>query len=214
MVPHRVVLLFSILLLLVPTKTAFGQRFGGGFKGGLAASEVSGDNLGGPDKLGWFASVFTNTSLSAFSKVQLELMYIQKGSRSRPNENNNFYDYRFSLQYAEIPVLLVFDFPFAGNSRFADRLSLETGLSASFLVGSSEFLNDFPVDASTNKPFNDAELNILLGMYYPIADWLEFQLRFSQGLTPIRPHLGGTQTWYNRGQYNTVWTFGLAWSFL
>lgn len=213
MVQQRVVFLFAFLLMLFSNKAAYGQRFGGGFKGGLAASEVSGDNLGGPDKLGWFASVFTNTSVGTFSRVQLELMYIQKGSRSRPNEKNNFYDYRFSLQYAEIPVLLIFDFSSAGNSRFADRLSLETGLSASFLVDSSEFLNDFSVDSSINKPFNDAELNVLLGLYYPVAEWLKFNLRFSQGVTPLRPHLGGTQTWYNRGQYNTVWTFGLAWSF-
>ncbi len=193
---------------------AAGQGFDGGLRAGIAASEVSGDNLGGPDKLGWFASVFTSTGLGAYSRVQLEMLYIQKGSRSRPNEKNNFYDYRFSLQYVEVPLLFIYDFPLGENLRHGGRLSLEAGLSLAFLVAALEKENDLEIDLAQEKPYNDAELNVLLGLYYPVANRLKFHLRFSQGITPLRPHLGGSQTWYNRGQYNTVWTFGLAWSLL
>lgn len=208
---HVIFSLFFVLFVFWPGKVVWGQRFGGGLKGGLAASEVSGDNLGGPDKLGWFAAVFTNTSLGAITRVQLELMYIQKGSRSTPNEKNNFYDYRFALQYAEIPLLLIVDFPWGGGGQFADRLSLETGLSAGFLVESKELENDRLLDLSDEKPFHRAELNLLLGLYYPVTRQINFHMRFSQGITPLRPHEGGTAVWYNRGQYNTAWTFGLSW---
>ena len=188
------------------------QGFGGGLKAGITASEVSGDNLSGPNKLGWNAAVFTNTRLGTATRIQLELMYIQKGSRSTPNEKNNFYDYRFALQYAEIPLLLILDFPWAGEGQFADRLSLEAGFSASFLVGSREEENERLLDLSEEKPFHGEELNLLLGLYYPIAAQVYFHLRFSQALTPLRPHEGGTTVWYNRGQYNTAWTFGLSWA--
>jgi hypothetical protein len=215
MVKRQIIFFVAIILFVLwPWKMALGQGFGGGLKGGLAASEVSGDNLGGPDKLGWFAAVFTNTALGDITRIQLELMYIQKGSRSTPDEKNNFYDYRFALQYVEIPFLLIVDFPWGGGGRFADRLSLETGLSAAFLVGSEEMENDRMLDLSEEKPFHGAELNLLLGFYYPVTSQLNFHLRFSQGITPLRPHEGGTSVWYNRGQYNTAWTFGISWNLL
>ncbi|MDX9941883.1 MAG: outer membrane beta-barrel protein [Bacteroidales bacterium] len=206
--------LVLISLLFCPGKHVMGQRFVGGLKGGLAASEVSGDNLSSPNKLGWFGAVFTNIRVGDFSRVQLELMYIQKGSRSTPNEKNNFYDYRFTLQYAEIPFLLVVDFPWGDAGGFADRISLEGGLSAAFLVGSNEVENDRVLDLSGEKPYHNQELNLLMGLYYPITGQVHFHLRFSQGITPLRPHEGGTAMWYNRGQYNTVWTFGLVWELL
>ncbi|MBW6496781.1 MAG: PorT family protein [Bacteroidales bacterium] len=210
----RIGLLLVSWLFLVAGGPALSQGFDGGLRGGIAASEVSGDNLGGPDKLGWFAAVFTSTGVGTYSRLQLELLYIQKGSRSRPNEKNNFYDYRFSLQYVEVPLVLIYDFPFGENMRHGGRLSLEAGLSLAFLVAALEKENDLEIDLAQEKPYNEAELNFLLGLYYPVADRLKFHLRFSQGITPLRPHLGGSQTWYNRGQYNTVWTFGLAWSLL
>lgn len=210
----RIGVLLVFLHILLGSVPALGQRFDGGLRGGLSASEVSGDNLGGPDKLGWFASVFTSTGVGNYSRLQLEILYIQKGSRSRPNEKNNFYDYRFSLQYAEVPLVIIYDFPFGDNLRLGGRLSLEAGLSVAFLVAALEKENDLEIDLGQEKPYNDAELNVLLGLYYPMADRLNFHLRFSQGITPLRPHLGGSQIWYNRGQYNTVWTFGLAWSLL
>lgn len=212
--PRLMFSLALVFLLVFQVRDVKGQRFGGGVKMGLTASEVSGDNLGGPDKLGWFAAVYTNRQLSSVSSLQLELMFIQKGSRSTPSEKNNFFDYRFSLQYAEIPVLLITDFPWGGGGVFADRLSLETGLSAAFLVGWDEVENDRVLNLSVEKPFQREELNLLLGLYYPITSQILFHLRFSQGITPLRPHEGGTAVWYNRGQYNTVWTFGLSWDLL
>jgi len=211
---RRIGVLLVFFLIMLGSGHVHGQRFDGGLRAGIAASEVSGDNLGGPDKMGWFASVFTSTGVGIFSRLQLELLYIQKGSRSRPNEKNNFYDYRFSLQYAEVPLVVIYDFPFGENLRLGGRLSLEAGLSVAFLVAALEKENDLEIDLGQEKPYKDAELNVLLGLYYPVADRFNFHLRFSQGVSPLRPHLGGSQTWYNRGQYNTVWTFGLAWSLL
>jgi hypothetical protein len=201
----------SVFLAMLP-QTGHAQHFVGGLKGGLTASEVSGDQLGGPNKAGWFAAVFTNISTGSFSRLQLELMYIQKGSRSVPTERNDFYSYKFYLQYVEIPLVYAFDFA-AFELPFARRLTAEAGLSLSILVDHHEEVNELVLDLSDIKPFHGSELNLLLGLSYPLGESLGVNFRFSQGVTPLRPHEGGSTVWYNRGQYNTVWSLGLSYTF-
>jgi len=218
-----------------------GQDFRGGFRAGLTASEVSGDDAGGPDKLGWFAAVFTNRDVSEHSRLQLEVMYIQKGSRvfrdSHADQNGHqgtsffpaagdnglpdptpdgYRNYRFNLHYVEVPLVFKFDFSPSIPLPYVDRLTGEIGLSGSTVVGHYEEREgkDITDRMADERPFYAAELNLLAGFYYPIRDGLDFQLRFSQGVTPLRPHQSeAASTWYNRGQYNTVWSFGLSFSF-
>ncbi len=190
-----------------------GQRFQGGIKGGIVASEVSGDNLSGPNKLGYHASVFTFTEFSAFSSMMLEIMYIRKGSRSVPNEKNNFYEYIFELHYVEVPVHYRMDISRFTNRSYLESLRVSVGLSASVLVDVLETDMGTPVPAAEREDFHPTELNILLGFSYPLSSSLDFNFGFSNSLTPLRPHSGGGKLWYNRGQYNTLWTFGLSYVF-
>jgi hypothetical protein len=203
---------FSVFFILITGHLA-AQRFEGGLRAGLVASEVSGDNLGGPNKLGWYASAFTFTPLAEHVSMKLEIMYITKGSRSVPSERNDFLEYTFHLQYVEVPVLVLVDVSQFSQSPVLEKLVLHAGLSGSVLVGhrEQEFGADVPV--SEVEPFHPAELNILLGFSYPLTERMNFHFGFSNSLTPIRPHSGGSKVWYNRGQYNTVWTFGVSYNF-
>lgn len=193
------------------------QSFRGGLKGGITASEVSGDRSGGPNKLGWFASVFTDYPVSDFSFWHLELMYIQKGSRefSDPEDPSEgiYRDYRFNLQYVEIPVLFKIHFPVARRLPYTNWLGGEAGFSLSRVIGHYE-TNDFGVDITSDmaagRPFRSAELNLILGFQVPLGNMLAVSFRLNQGLTPIRDHASGKSVWYNQGQYNTAWTFGLS----
>ncbi len=200
-------------LILLGARGASSQNFAGGFKAGVAASEVSGDNLGGPRKFGVYAGVFTNFSTGAFSHLQLELMYIQKGSRAVPSEDNNLYSYKFFLHYVEIPLSYTFQFS-TFDLPYIGLMAGEAGLSWSFLVDHYEEELDRVLDLSQEKPFNDSELNLFLGLVYPLNDAWNVSLRFTQGITPLRPHQGQTTLWYNRGQYNSVWGLGLSFTFL
>ena len=204
------VLSFSMVMLF---QMVSGQRFQGGLRAGLSASEVSGDNLGGPNKLGWFASVFTFKEISDYSDLMLEIMYIQKGSRSVPNEKNDFYEYKFYLQYVEVPLHYRADISRYTDITFLDKLKVNAGLSVSVLVDYLETDMGTPVPPGEREDFHPAELNILLGISFPLNSLFDFNFGFSNSLTPIRPHAGGGKVWYNRGQYNTVWTFGLAYVF-
>lgn len=206
-----------LLFLLLPQTPVRAQSFRGGFQAGLTASEVSGDLSGGPNKLGWFASVYTDISFSPYTYWQLEIMYIQKGSREfndpETPEDGVFRDYRFNLQYVEVPVIFKFDFSVFERLPYADWLTGEIGLSVSRVVGHFE-TNDEGAEntdlMALERPFHAGELNVLAGFYFPVRENLSVHFRYSQGVTPLRPHAGGTQTWYNRGQYNSVWSLGLA----
>ncbi len=209
--PKKVSLIFYFLILL--SFHATGQRFQGGLRGGLVASEVSGDNLSGPNKLGLYATAFTFTPVSEFSDILLEIKYIQKGSRSIPTERNNFYEYKFFLQYVEVPVHFRQDIARFTDLDFIEKLMVSAGLSVSVLVDHLETDMGTPVPPSEREDFNPAELNILFGLSYPLTGSIDFNFGFSNSLTPIRPHAGGGKLWYNRGQYNTVWTFGLSYIF-
>jgi hypothetical protein len=203
----RLILLQVFILLFSINGNS--QNFSGGVRAGLTLSEVSGDQLGGPNKPGLFAAIFANTYISEFHQLQLELLYTQKGSKSIPNEANDFYTYKFYLQYVEVPIVLIYDLQ-ATRVNFLRWFSAESGLAFSYLVGYYEEMNSRQIDLSNEKPFNKFELNLLLGVNYHINPSLEASLRFTQGISPIRPHQGHTTLWYNRGQYNSVWSIGLT----
>ena len=189
------------------------QSFRGGIKSGLTASEVSGDRSGGPNKLGWFATVFTDYAISDQSYWHLELMYVQKGSREYVDREDRYRDYTFALHYIEVPILYKFDFSVSGRLPYTRWLSAEMGLSASSVIGHFE-TNDngdenTPMMAE-ERPFNTAELNAIVGVSVPVTQLLSFNFRYSQGITPLRDHASGRKTWYNRGQYSSVWLLGLS----
>lgn len=184
--------------------------FSGGIRGGMVASEISGDNLGGPNNLGWFAGVFTTRNFSEYSSWMLEIMYIQKGSRSVPNEDNGFFEYAFELQYVEVPLMIRTDITPYTDIRYLDRLMVYGGLSASFIVESSEKEQGAEVQPGEVEDFHPVELNLILGVSYPVVNNLDFHFGFSHALTPARPHSGRSMTWFNRGQYNMLWTIGLS----
>ena len=207
-------IILAALMLLMCVQDADAQMFRGGLQLGLTASEVSGDDAGGPDKLGWFASVYTNRDISPFSRLQLELMYIQKGSRvyydpwddihgnpgngfgikqdndfdPDPDPDDGYRDYRFNLHYVEIPVFFIFDFSSLTGLEYVDRLSGKFGLSVSTVVGHSEEDKGLPITQimAAERPFKIAELNVLAGLRYPVTENLGFHVRFSQGVSPMR----------------------------
>lgn len=186
------------------------QNFRGGFRGGMVASEVSGDRLASPNKIGYFASALANYPLSRYESLQGEVMFIEKGSRSWPSEENNYFDYRFALQYAEIPLLFVQDLSRFTSLDYLRNVLVHGGLSASFLINWEEKEDGFSIKSEERDTFHDAELNLLIGVSYPLNESLYFNFGYSNSITPIRPHVSEQTTWRNYGQYNTLWTLGLA----
>ena len=100
--------LLTIIFILL-NWNIYSQNFGAGFKLGISASQVGGDELAGFHKGGLFTGLFVNRSISNLIDIQMELTYIDKGSNN-PNMNNtehrNYNKQDITLSYIEIPFLL------------------------------------------------------------------------------------------------------------
>ncbi len=240
---HLCKLFILSIVIFLCSSGLYAQVFRGGIQAGLTASEVSGDDAGGPDKLGWFASVFTNMDTGPYSRIQLELMYIQKGSRvyydpwdeehggnnlkEDPEEPDHdvYRDYGLYLHYVEVPLVFRFDFSPLTRLPYVEMLTGELGISGSRVVGHYEYDKgdlDISERMAEERPFRSAELNLIAGLSYPVTDGLRFNVRLTQGVTPMRTRYSkdeivcthALECYRKRHQFNTVWNFGISYTFL
>jgi hypothetical protein len=183
-----------ILILCLAPAFVQAQQFNAGIKGGISATQISGDNLAGYDKAGIFLSPFVNVYISPYAAIQMEIGFIQKGSRKNPNpEKNDFTEYRLNLNYLEIPLLYRLD--------FNDAFSAEGGFSLAALVGSNE--EAYPPIAPP-PDFNQLDVGLILGGYFHFADQWYANVRLSHSILPVREHRSGATYRLNHGQYNSV----------
>ncbi|MDZ7742314.1 MAG: outer membrane beta-barrel protein [Bacteroidota bacterium] len=113
--------LTSILFSLLAFATA--QEFEGGVHLGLVASQVQGDNYGGYNKAGLYLGGYVSYQFSKHGIVQMELDYIQKGSRKIPGENE-IDTYKLNIHYVELPVL----YQYIINEKFSVEAGLALGV--------------------------------------------------------------------------------------
>jgi hypothetical protein len=198
-------LLCGILLLLpglLPWSVS-AQDFQAGIKAALCASQVSGDRLSGFDKGGFAAGFFVRRELSDNLALQLEIQFIQKGSRKPLNQDDNTY-YRMRLHYAEVPLLFRY--------RPGKKWTFEAGAAYGSLVFAQE--DNELGEIQGTPPFKKYELSWIVGMDYPLAEYLLFNIRYNHSITPVRSFEGGyNYNYWDRGQYNSVLQAGFYWSF-
>ena len=181
-----------------------GQRFKAGLIGGLSTTQVAGDQLSGFNKAGVIAGGFVSNPVSDKSSLQMEILFIQKGSRKpvQPDKDNEYYVMR--LAYFEVPVLFKY--------QVSSKINVELGLSIGALMFSEE---EDQLGLQRHKPaFNKTDFSGIMGFTYPLSDHLFFNLRLSNSIIPIRDFASGYSfAFFNRGQYNTVVAFTLHYQF-
>jgi hypothetical protein len=187
-------LLISLLLFLFPVLLV-AQEFNGGLIGGLSATEISGDRLEGPNKAGIYAGAFVNRYISEKSSLQMELNFIQKGSRMNPDSSNNFSMYLLRINYTELFLHYRWD--------FRNVFTLEVGPSLGVLINTYEEA-DFQL---LDNPFNLLDLSFNFGLFYHFSERWSFNVRYSNSILPVRPHSQGQTYMLNKGQYNEVLSF-------
>lgn len=192
------------ILVFFVSSSLFAQDFNGGILGGLATSEVSGDRLQGPHKAGLYLGGYVNRYISPRSSFQMELNYVQKGSRENPTEKNAYQSYLLRLNYIEMPLSYKYDFSKNGT--------LETGLALGVLVHYYEEANGSEQVAGAGD-FETFDFSFNIGAYYTLIENLRINVRYSNSILPIRPHAGGTTYMLNQGQYNEVLSFVLFYEF-
>ena len=197
-------ILAVVLFCGILTTNSHAQSFGGGIIAGASTSQVAGDMLGGFNKIGLLAGAYTNLKIKENLKLQLEIIYIEKGSRN-PNmhESNhpNYQKIEITLSYIEIPITV--------NLQQKENLGVELGIIPAFNMSSS--LNSaYEKNISVPNPqYKKYDLGVCAGINYHITDNIILNTRISNSIIPIRPHVSGATNGWNKGQYNTVLTFAI-----
>lgn len=192
----KIKILITAIILIISTNI-YSQKFNGGLVGGIVASQVDGDAFAGYNKAGLFLGGYTNIDLTPKTLFQMELEFIQKGSRHAP-DTLDYRFYKLRLNYLEMPLLLKF--------KLKNKFSVELGMTIGYLINWSEDA-DYGAPVTYN-PFKKYDFSTLLGVDYLLTDNLHLNLRFTDSFSPIRPHTDGARSWFNSwlnaGQYNNI----------
>ena len=206
-----IMLLTFLFLFAVGYSQEEREGFHGGVRVGLNASQISGDDLVGFNKMGASAGVFVNHSIipSGRLKLQLELNFSMKGSHSKApasRETNDFYV--LNLGYVEMPLLLRSDgwsfwvFPFEFMFEFGP------------VFGVNVYQKEREANGQiVGRPqFRRFEFSAMTGVSFVIAKKHHVGLRYSNSIVPVR-----IPNWaYDRvvmKQFNSVLTIGYAYEF-
>jgi hypothetical protein len=189
---RRGLLLFAFLLITIFLSA---QNFNAGIRFGLCGSQVNGDRLSGFNKLGVLGGGFVNRKITEKVSLQMEIVFIQKGSRKPTDINNTFY--RMRVHYIEVPILFLY--------HATKKITLTAGPSYGTLIFSEEN-DEFGVYKNT-QPFRKYELAGNAGIIYKLDDQWSFDGRFSQSITTIRPFPGSYNPFFDKGQYNVLVEF-------
>lgn len=199
--------LLAIVALVLLAAKSEAQYFGGGAYAGMTASQIDGDNLGGYDLPGVNLGAFTTLSLSEKARLQLELAFIQKGSREPISDTSNFIKYR--LNYFEIPLLFAYrlnDFSFeAGPALDINVYAKEEGAGRTL---------------PNSRTFNRFSLTGILGLTWHFSESWAINFRSNNSLTPISPpnvlpseNSSIYQKILGNGWRNVVLSFALVYDF-
>ncbi len=194
-------LLISILFVF----TIQAQKFNGGVMLGFTGSQVAGDNDEGYNKAGLFAGGFVNLKIGYRSLLQLELEFMQKGSRHNPNyEEGDFKSLLIRLAYVEMPLLYQYI--------ISDKFKIEAGPSLAVLIDSFEEYDEVEGD---RKNFRLLHLCLNAGVYYSLTDKILLNLRTNNSLINIRNQevTGDVHRLIDHGQYNDVLSFSVFYHF-
>ena len=189
---------YIIYLLFLPI-LSIAQNFNAGPIIGFNTSQVSGDNLSGFNKIGVRCGGFVSYNLKKID-IQIELQYINKGSRKAIQENTYNEGYRFAVNYIEIPLLI--------KKSIYKKTMIETGFQVGSLLNWEETCDG--IDCS-GLEVKKVEYSIIIGFSRMITNRLYLNSRLCNSIIPIREHfLGQTQNINSKGQYNTSISFAIS----
>jgi hypothetical protein len=206
--PHRFQSVFLALVLISCASMA--QNFGGGVHVGLISSHIL--EMGVPasyNKVGFWGGGFTDYRFTPKSTLQLELAFVQKGTRQAGNLDNDNVDVGVNLNYLEMPIV----YRWWGIR----NMSVEIGPQLAVLLSHKEWdqFGDLQGPNLNYRSFERFELSAAAGLsYYLLRNRLEINARYSISAIPIRVRAQeGTAIWPVARQYNSVIGFSVRWWF-
>lgn len=190
----------AILFYLLTPTLLFSQGFNAGIRAGICGTQVDGDTYEGFNKAGITAGIFVSRKLSDNFSLQLELNYIQKGSRKPLDDFNTFYLMR--LNYVEVPLLLQW--------HASKNIDIFAGPSLAKLLN---YLEETEMGVYQGPLFEKYEIAARIGISYKLSEQWSVDGRYSNSITTIRPSPAAHTLFYDKGQYNRLIEIGLSYKF-
>ena len=186
--------IFFLIILFIFQFKSSAQEFNAGFLSGLSTTQVSGDNLAGYNKAGLIIGGFVNRDISPSLALQIEMMYIKKGS-SNPKVENLIAE--INLEYIEIPLILVL--------KSSEKINFDFGIHISALIDG--YYKDIYGVLENQIEFNNYEFGGIGGIAYKLNKKISLCTRLSNSIIPIANHASGQTYRLNKGKYNTGLNF-------
>ncbi len=174
---YFVVSLFALFAASWGHIAAQGPSFKGSLVLGLNASQLEGDNLSGFDKAGLHGGLRVETGEA--TGWALELLYNQKGSRSKSSTNPPVASQRLTLHYLSLPVYYYFsEWAYEDYHKF--KINIGPSLNRLFGVSSSNSFFD-----NATEDFSDWDLAISGGVQYNIGPYLGVAAHYERSIMKI-----------------------------
>jgi hypothetical protein len=208
-IPMKLILtgtLFLLLLVVISSSSLQAQRFNAGLMLGGVTSQVDGDTYEGYHKWGYLGGGYVTLQISPHSSFQMELEYIQKGSRRVDTMARGGNEYLLRLHYIEIPFLYQYT--------FKKRFYFEAGPAADITIGSLELFNGAAPPGTV--PLRPVTFTGIFGFGAYITNHLRINIRSNYSLNSIRSknnYWGYRRMLFETGQYNNVLSLSLLWDF-
>jgi hypothetical protein len=193
-----------IFFLMIFTTTLKAQRFNAGIMIGGDVSQVDGDTYSGYTKFGYLGGAYVGLQVSPHSSFQMELEYIQKGSRNDTNATG-ITSYLLRIHYIEVPILYQYT--------FKSRYYFEAGPAMDIYMGSLEMKDGLQVNG---VPFRSVCFSGIFGFGAYVTNHLRLNLRANYSLNSLRSQndIGYYRRMFlEKGQYNNVLSLSILWDF-
>ena len=177
--------LHFIFILLLTAGILSAQNFKAGAIGGISTSQVSGDQLGGFNKVGVKLGSFVNHPINLATRGELAMYYIDKGSNDL---NSNF---RIDLSYIETSWCV---------QKSSKGFIYEGGLLFSVLLDGKNY-DIYGYEDVTKSDYYKFDIGAKLaaGIKLKPRLFMFWEITNSLPFTPIQDHPGGATYGLNKG---------------
>jgi hypothetical protein len=179
------------------SSTTKAQKFDAGLVIGFNTSQISGDNLGGFNRLSPNAGIFVKREVNEKLDWRLEMSYIGKGSRNAPGPDDPATDYYLlRIHYIEVPLMLSY--------QVKPKWRLEAGPSIGVYVGHFEedINGEYVGILSSRENFKRLDVSGNLGIIWEFSEKWKLNVRGSNSILPVRNYDQQTSFRLNKGQLN------------
>jgi len=178
----KITLILSLYCLLFSDFAQAQQLFRAGFVGGFNFTQIDGDDIAGYDKIGLNGGFMVELGLDEDNKwsAVMEILYSQKGSRS--TLNNSAVDFKISMNYAEIPLLIKFRDP-KGGLTFGAGVLLARSVNNKFVQSGVDLTDSFFGGNNVPKKW---EIGAIIDVAYMFSSKFGLSFRFTNSIPSIR----------------------------